>query len=154
MGWFLIINMADSYVTSQATLKCSFGDKTSKLTVYPDRTVFLTGKPMANISDRISLYNIAPFGKCRTTGYPATAAATVANKGKLTPMPCVPGTVSDWVNGKNDYIIKGKPALLKSSFCKCQWGGIITITNDGQVDTGPADMSQEQPLTEEQMKAK
>lgn len=145
--------MADSYVTSQATLKCSFGDKTSKLTVYPDRTVFLTGKPMANISDRISLYNIAPFGKCRTTGYPATAAATAANKGKLTPMPCVPGTVSDWVNGKNDYIIKGKPALLKSSFCKCQWGGIITVTNDGQVDTGSADMSKEQPLTEEEMVA-
>lgn len=145
--------MADSYVTSQATLKCSFGDKTSKLTVYPDRTVFLTGKPMANISDRISLYNIAPFGKCRTTGYPATAAATAANKGKLTPMPCVPGTVSDWVNGKNDYIIKGKPALLKSSFCKCQWGGIITITNDGQVDTGSADMNREQPMTEEEMVA-
>ena len=31
--------MSDSYVTSKATLKCSFGDKTSKLTVYPDRTV-------------------------------------------------------------------------------------------------------------------
>lgn len=140
--------MADSYVTSKATLKCSFGDQTSKLTVYPDRTVYLTGKPMANISDHISLYNIAPFGKCRTTGYPSTAAATAANKGKLTPMPCVPGTVSKWQNGKNDYIVKGDPALLKSSYCKCQWGGVITITDDGQVETGPADMSKEPFMSE------
>lgn len=145
--------MSDSYVTSKATLKCSFGDKNAKLTVYPDRTVFLTEKPVANISDHVSLYNIAPFGKCHTTRYPATGAATAANKGKLTPMPCVPGTVTEWVNGKNDYIIKGKPTLLKSSYCRCQWGGIITITDDGQIDTGSADLSKENAKSEEEMKA-
>ena len=106
--------MSDSYVTSKATLKCSFGDKTSKLTVYPDRTVELTTKPTANISDHISMYNIAPFGKCHTTCYPPTGSATAANHGHLTPMPCVPGTDTNWINGKDDYIIKGNPALLKS----------------------------------------
>ena len=145
--------MSDSYVTSKATLKCSFGDKTSKLTVYPDRTVELTIKPTANISDHISMYNIAPFGKCHTIRFPATGAATAANKGRLTPMPCVPGTVTEWVNGKNDYIIKGKPALLKSSFCRCQWGGIITVIDDGQIDTGLADLSKEKAKSEEEMKA-
>ena len=115
--------MNDSYVSSQATLKCTFGDKTSKLNVSSSRTVFLTGKPMANISDHKPVVNISPFGK-------------------LTPMPCVPGTsFSEWQNGKDDYIVKGKPALLKSSICRCQWGGIISIINDGQVDTGPADLS-------------
>lgn len=145
--------MSDSYVTSKATMKCSCGDRQAKLTVYPDRTVFLTEKPMANISDHISLYNIAPFGKCHTTRYPATGAATAANHGRLTPMPCIPGTVSDWINGKDDYIVKGKPALLKSSYCRCQWGGVITITDDGQMDTGEADLSREQVTTEEEMKA-
>ncbi len=135
--------MADSYVTSGATLKCPFGDKSSKLTVSPSRTVELTGKPMANISDHIPMSNIATFGKCRTLTYPPTAAATAAALGTLTPMPCIPGTVSDWSNGKSDYLIKGKPALLKSSFCKCQWGGIITITNDGQKDTGSVDNGRE-----------
>lgn len=134
-------------------MKCSFGDKTAKLTVYPDRTVSLTEKPMANISDHISLYNIAPFGKCHTTRYPATGAATAANKGRLTPMPCVPGTVSDWINGKDDYIVKGKPALLKSSYCRCQWGGVITITDDGQVDTGEADLSKVAAVSEDEMKS-
>jgi len=145
--------MSDSYVTSKATLKCSFGDKTSKLTVYPDRTVELTTKPTANISDHISMYNIAPFGKCHTTCYPPTGSATAANHGHLTPMPCVPGTDTDWINGKDDYIIKGNPALLKSSYCRCKWGGVITITDDGQIDTGSADLSRESAKSEEEMKA-
>ena len=144
--------MSDSYVTSKATLKCSFGDKTSKLTVYPDRTVFLSEKPMANISDHISMYNIAPFGKCHTTCYPPTGSATAANHGHLTPMPCVPGTDTNWINGKDDYIIKGNPALLKSSYCRCKWGGVITITDDGQIDPGSADLSKENAKSEEEMK--
>ena len=142
--------MPDSYVTSQATIRCSCGDKCAKLTIYPDRTVFLTSKPMANISDHVSMYNIAPFGKCHTVAYPPTGSATAANHGHLTPMPCVPGTVSEWVNGKNDYLIKEKPALLKSSYCRCKWGGVITITDDGQVDTGNPDLEKQQIETEDE----
>lgn len=140
--------MSDSYVTSQAMIKCSCGDKCTKLTIYPDRTVFLTEKPMANTSDHVSMYNIVPFGKCHTTAYPPTGSATAANHGTLTPMPCVPGTVTEWLNGKDDYIIKGKPALLKSSYCKCKWGGIITIIDDGQVNTGCANLSKENKETD------
>lgn len=134
----------DSYVCSTATLRCPFGDSTSKLTVYPNRTVYLSGKPMANISDHISMYNIASFGKCTTTNYPATGAATSANNGVLTPMQCIPGTVSEWQSGKNDYIVNGKSALLKSSFCKCQWGGTITIIDDGQKGGSEVDLSREE----------
>ncbi len=122
----------DSYVCSGATMKCSFGSASARLTVYPDRTVYLTDQPMANITDHISLYNIAAFGRCRTTAFPPTGAATAAAHGKLTPMPCVPGTQSNWMNGKNDVLVKGDAALLKSSYCRCCWGGIITITKDGQ----------------------
>lgn len=143
--------MSDSYVTSKATIECSCGDRSAKLTVYPDRTVFLTGKPMANITDHVSLYNIAPFGKCHTTAYPPTGSATAANHGTLTPMPCIPGTVSEWINGKSDYLVKGKPALLKTSYCRCQWGGIITITNDGQVDTGGADLNRVAATSEDEL---
>lgn len=134
----------DSYVCSGAIMKCSFGDKQAKLTVYPDRTVYLTGQPMANVSDHTSLYNIAPFGKCYTTRYPATAAATAANHGHLTPMPCIPGTMTNWQQGKEDYIIKGDSALLKSSFCRCCYGGIITILHDGQKDTGKANLNRDE----------
>lgn len=133
--------MADSYVCSGATMKCSMGTSQAKLTVLPSRTVFLTGQPMANISDHLSMVNLAPFGRCRSMGFPATASATAANHGSLTPMPCMHNTPFPWMGGKNDYIVKGDPALLKSSTCQCMWGGTISIVNDGQIDTGPADIS-------------
>ncbi len=123
---------SDSYVCSTAKIKCSYGDKVSTLTVFPDRTIWLTGQPQANISDHKSMQNIAPFGKCHTTAYPPTGSATAAAHGKLTPMPCVPNTPFPWMGGKNDVLLKGDPALLKSSTCRCVYGGIITITFDGQ----------------------
>lgn len=126
--------MDDSYICSGAILRCSFGDKKSKLTILPTRTVWLTGQPQANISDHLSLKNIAPFGRCHTTSYPQTGSATAANHGKLTPMPCIPNTPFPWMNGKNDVIIKGNSALLKSSTCRCAWGGMIEIVFDGQND--------------------
>lgn len=139
--------MADSYVCSGATMKCSMGTSTAKLTVLPSRTVYLTGKPMANISDHLTMTNLAPFGRCRSMNFPATASATAAAHGKLTPMPCMHNTPFPWMGGKNDYIVKGDPALLKSSTCQCMWGGTISIIDDGQRDTGPVDMSQK-PLVE------
>lgn len=123
---------SDSYVCSGATMKCSFGSSQAKLTIYPDRTVYFMGQPMGNITDHVSMYNIASFGLCRTTSYPPTGAATSANHGKLTPRKCVPGTKTNWQSGKDDVLVQGNPALLKTSYCKCCYGGIITITNDGQ----------------------
>lgn len=117
------------------------GTSQAKLTVLHNRTVLLTGQPMANISDHLSMVNLAPFGKCRSIRYPATASATAANQGRLTPMPCMHNTPLPWMSGKNDYLIKGDPALLKSSTCSCMWGGTISLVTDGQTLTGPADLS-------------
>lgn len=139
--------MADSYVCSKAKIKCSCGDRISTLTVFPDRTIWLTGEPQANISDHVPMRNIAPFGRCHTMAYPATGAATAAAHGKLTPMPCVPNTPFPWMGGKNDVLLKGHPALLKSSTCKCVWGGTITITFDGQKTGTYGDLEQEKVAT-------
>lgn len=146
--------MADSYVCSKAKIKCSCGDKISTLTVYPDRTIWLTGEPQANISDHISMRNIAPFGKCHTTRYPATGSATAANHGKLTPMPCVPNTPFSWMGGKDDVVLKGQPALLKSSTCKCIWGGTISFVKDGQIDGTYQELTQEQSLSQDELNQK
>ena len=133
--------MADSYVCSGATMRCTMGTSQARLTVLPTRTVFLTGKPQANISDHLSFVNLGAFGRCRSLGYPATASATAAAHGHLTPMPCAHNTPFPWMGGKNDYIIKGDPALLKSSTCQCMWGGTISITDDGQTPSDPVDLS-------------
>lgn len=123
---------ADSYVCSGAIMKCTQGSSPAKLTVLPSRTVWLTGQPMANISDHQSFVNLGAFGRCKSLGFPATASATAANHGHLTPMPCMHNTPFPWMGGKNDVLVKGQQALLKSSKCNCVWGGEISLTSDGQ----------------------
>lgn len=128
--------MSDSYVCSGAMMRCTMGTSPAKLTVLPVRTVNLTGPPMANISDHKSMVNLAPFGLCRSLGFPPTASATAAAHGHLTPMPCMHNTPAPWMGGKMDYLIKGQPALLKSCKCQCMWGGTISLITDGQVGEG------------------
>ena len=128
--------MADSFVCSGARTKCTMGSAPSMLTILPDRTVFLAGMPMGNISDYKPLVNIAPFGLCRSLANPVVAAATAANHGRLQPMPCIPNTVAPWFVGKMDSLIKGQPALLKSCKCACLWAGMISLTDNGQHGEG------------------
>lgn len=128
--------MADSYVCSGATMCCTMGTQPAKLTVLPSRTVFLCGQPMANISDHVSMVNLAPFGLCRSLGFPATASATAANLGRLTPMPCVHNTPMPWMPGKADYFDKSQPALLRTCKLQCMWGGTISLVDDGQKGEG------------------
>lgn len=133
--------MADSYVCSGATLRCTMGTNQGSLTVLPIHRTDLTGKPMANINDHVPMVNLGSFGRCCSLAFPATAAATAANQGVLTPAPCMHNTPMPWLPGKLDYLVDGFPALLKSDHCQCMWGGTISIVDDGQKDTGSADMS-------------
>ena len=135
--------MADSYVCSGAMMRCTMGSSPAKLTVLPSRTVFLAGQPMANISDHKSMVNLAPFGVCRSLGFPPTASATAAAHGHLTPMPCMHNTPAPWFVGKMDYFIKGQPALLQSCKCQCMWGGTISLINNGQVAIGAQGVDEE-----------
>lgn len=119
------------YVCSGAVLKCSCGTSNGSLSVTP-KSVSLCNQDQANIGDHISMVNIKPFGKCRSLGFPATSAATSAHHGHLTPMPCVPGTISNWSTVDANSILVGKPALLNTAKLRCIYGGQITIVNPGQ----------------------
>lgn len=120
------------YVCTGATLKCTMGTSCPKLKATP-KNVSLTGKDQANIADYVSMKNVPSFGRCRSLGYPPTASATAANHGKLTPMPCVPGTCPKWETIDKDSLICGEPALLKPATLKCMYGGTISIVDPGQV---------------------
>ena len=119
------------YVCTGATLKSTMGTSCPKLKATP-KNVSLTGKDQANIADYVSIKNIPSFGRCRSLGYPPTASATAANHGKLTPMPCVPGTCPKWKAIDKDSLICGEPALLKPATLKCMYGGTISIVDPGQ----------------------
>lgn len=119
------------YVCTGATLQCTMGTSCPKLIATP-KNVSLTGKDQANVADYVSMKNVPSFGRCRSLGYPPTAAATAANHGTLTPMPCVPGTCPKWQVIDKDSLICGEPALLEPATLKCVYGGTISIVNPRQ----------------------
>lgn len=112
-------------------MKCTMGTSTAKLKATP-KNVSLVGKDQANIADFVSMVNVPGFGRCRSLAYPPTAAATAANHGRLTPMPCVPGTCPFWSAVDKNSLVCGQPALLKAATLKCSFGGTISIVSPGQ----------------------
>lgn len=122
----------DSYVVMGATTECTWGSTDSKLIVPFSHGVYIKGKAQLNIMDFKPVINILPFGLCSSMLNPLVAAATAANQGRLTKMPCVPVVVTPWIMGKNDDLIENFPALLNKSMNMCLFCGMITINDDGQ----------------------
>jgi Domain of unknown function (DUF4280) len=117
-----------------AMLQCSFGAAPSSLVVLPQNAV-LTGTPAATIMDNAPMVNILPFAMCNSPANPTVAAATAAALGVLTPMPCIPVTAAPWAPGSPTVLIGNMPALNNSSKLLCNWGGVIEITQPGQMTT-------------------
>jgi hypothetical protein len=119
-------------VCGGAMLQCSFGMAPSTLMVLPANRV-MTSMPIANIMDNKPMVNIMPFGMCQSPSNPTVAAATAAALGVLTPMPCVPATAAPWAPGSPTVQVANMPALNNTSKCMCNWGGVIQITQPGQM---------------------
>ena len=119
-------------VCNTAQLKCAFGAAPSMLIVLPVNRVLTENQPAANIMDHKPMLNIMPFGMCSCPANPTVASATAAAQGVLTPMPCIPNTVTPWMPGSPTVLIANIPALNNTSTCNCLWGGVITILNPGQ----------------------
>ncbi|MBV9787238.1 MAG: DUF4280 domain-containing protein [Chloroflexi bacterium] len=113
-------------------LQCSFGVAPSTLVVIPQNQVLAT-TPAANIMDNKPIANVPPFAMCQSMANPAVAAATAAAMGALTPMPCVPVLTAPWIVGAPTVLIGNMPALDSNSQLICAFGGVIQITNPGQV---------------------
>src|SRR5579885_2738598 len=94
-----------------AKMQCTFGAAPSALVVLPTNRVLTQGVPDANIMDHIPLTNIMPFGVCSSPAFPATASATAAASGVLTPMPCIPATPAPWVTGAPTVLLANFPTL-------------------------------------------
>jgi hypothetical protein len=113
-------------------MKCSFGLTPSALVVLPVNRVNTNSVPDANILDHKPMVNILPFGPCSAPTFPATATATTAAAGVLTPMPCIPSTPAPWVTGAPTVLLGGAPTLDNISTLMCIWGGVIKFTTAGE----------------------
>ena len=116
-----------------ATMMCSFGMAPSSLVVLPTNRVLTSEVPDANIMDHIPMTNIMPFGMCMSPANPEVASATAAAMGVLTPMPCIPATLSPWVPGAPNVLLGNAPALDNISTLMCNWGGVISFVTPGEV---------------------
>ena len=114
-----------------AMLSCSFGVAPGTLVVLPLSQV-MTTMPAANIMDNKPMMNVLPFGMCQSPSNPMVIAATAAALGVLTPMPCIPMTMSPWMPGSPTLLIGNMPALNDGSKLMCMWGGVIGIDAPGQ----------------------
>jgi hypothetical protein len=121
-----------SYVVAGAVLSCSYGSTKSKLQAPFSHGVYSRGKAQLNIMDYKPNINIMPFGLCGSMANPAVAAATAANNGVLTRMPCTPVVTMPWMNGKQNVLIAKHPALLNKCTNQCMYAGTISIVDDGQ----------------------
>lgn len=119
-------------VVNGAMMQCSMGSTPASLLVLPKDMVLNNNQPQATIMDHKPMVNIPTFGPCKSLAFPATASATSAAAGVLTPMPCIPLTTSPWVPGAPTVLQGSMPVLNNSSKCICNWGGVISITSPGQ----------------------
>jgi len=116
-----------------AQMMCSMGMAPSALVVLPINEVFTNMVPDANINDHVPFVNIQPFGMCMSPANPMVAAATAAAFGVLTPMPCLPMTMSPWIPGAPNVMLGNVPSLDNTSTLMCNWAGVITFISAGEI---------------------
>jgi len=107
-------------------LQCSFGMSPTILNVLPINQVF-AGTPAANIMDFKPFVNIPTFGMCTSPMNPAMALSFGA------PVPCIPAITTPWIPGALNTLIGNIPALNDGAKCRCEFGGIISVSFAGQV---------------------
>lgn len=122
--------MSLAVVATTSEIKCSYGTTPTPLVIV-GRTVMAEGMLMGNIMDIVPLVNIEPFGLCSSLLNPEVAAATAAAWGILTPMPCIPVTVTPWISEALTVHVQGFPAIDQTAILMCTWAGIITVIEPG-----------------------
>ena len=113
-------------VVQTATCTCPFGTVPAVLAVTSQQTVTMCKMLAATILDGAPIPNVPTFGMCSSLANPTVASATAAAMGALTPMPCVPATVS-WVPGCPTVTVCGRPLLNNTSQLMCAYGGVIQV---------------------------
>ena len=109
-----------------AVCTCPFGVAPAVLSVTSQQTVTICKMPAATILDG-TMANLPTFGLCSSLANPTVAAATAAALGVLTPMPCIPATMS-WAPGCPTVTVCGRPLLNNTSKLICAYGGVIQVS--------------------------
>ncbi|MCL1806959.1 MAG: DUF4280 domain-containing protein [Oscillospiraceae bacterium] len=118
-------------VVSGASCMCTMGTAPGVINATSQAIVLICGIPAATITDVAPMASVMPCGLCVSMANPATASATAAALGVLTPQPCVPVPAGVWMGGPTP-LIGGAPGLANDAKLICSYGGSISITIPGQ----------------------
>lgn len=103
------------YIARGAKMSCSKGSKLVRINLPESHGTYINGKPIMIKTDRVVGANIGNFGTCGE-------------------VPCAVAILGDWINCKEDTIVKDQPVLTNQSVLICACGGQIRFVTDGQYD--------------------
>lgn len=110
-------------VCQSAMCTCPLGSAPSTLSVTSQKIAKIGGMLIATIQDCSPGVNLPPFGTCQTL----TASALGV------PTPCALAPIGTWMPGSIVQKINNLPVLTDASKLACGIGGVITITNPGNI---------------------
>ncbi|MBX4262433.1 DUF4280 domain-containing protein [Clostridium estertheticum] len=157
-----IKKLQDSYITHTAVILCSYAVRESYLVVPTSHGELIHGIPQLNVGDRKPNVNVRSFGVCMSPKNPSVQAAAKKIVADIKDKPktftekvmdffskppkveigkdlvkmcagvCKAQIFTDWIDGKKDVLIDGKPALLGRCKLQCGYGGKIKFYTSGQ----------------------
>ncbi|WP_238918001.1 DUF4280 domain-containing protein [Clostridium sp. YIM B02555] len=157
-----IKELEKSYIVHTAAITCSCALHESYVVVPVGHGEFIHGIPQLNVGDSKPEINIRNFGICNSPQNPSVQenAKKIAKDIKDRPKSftekvmdffskppkedvgedllkqcvgvCTPMIATEWIDGKEDVLIDGKPALLGKCTLQCTFGGKIKLYTSGQ----------------------
>ena len=157
-----IKDLQKSYIVHTAAITCSCALHESYVVVPVGHGEFIHGIPQLNVGDSKPEINVRSFGICNSPENPSVQenAKKIAKDIKDRPKSftekvmdffskppeedvgkdllaqcvgkCTPMIATEWMDGKEDVLVDGKPALLGKCKLQCLYGGEIKLYSSGQ----------------------
>lgn len=157
-----LAELKKSYIVHTACILCSCAAHESYVVVPVSHGEFIHGIAQLNIGDSKPYTNIRSFGICKSPGNPSVQEAAKEILKEVNSKPktftekvmglfskepskevgkdlaancagkCDPQISTEWIDGKEDVLVDGKPALLGRCTLHCAYGGEITLYTSGQ----------------------
>lgn len=155
-------DLQKSYIVHTAAITCSCALHESYVVVPQGHGEFIHGIPQLNVGDSKPEINVRSFGICKSPKNPSVQenAKKIADEIKNRPKSfmekvmdffskppaedvgkdllaqcvgvCTPMIATEWIDGKEDVLVDGKPALLGKCKLQCSYGGEIKLYTSGQ----------------------
>ncbi|OOM76178.1 hypothetical protein CLPUN_27910 [Clostridium puniceum] len=155
-------DLQKSYIVHTAVILCSCAVHESFAVVPISHGEFIHGIAQLNVGDSKPNVNIRNFGICQSPNNPSVQAAAKKILDEVNSRPksffekvmdlfskppakeasadlaskcagvCDPQIFTEWIDGKEDVLMDGKPSLLGRCKLQCAYGGEITLYTSGQ----------------------